>query len=624
MGEVYLAIQRSLDRQIALKIVRKTLSSREIIERFIREAKFAASIQHPNIVNIYEVGEEEDFFYIAMEYVEGESIENRIINGSLSESATWRIILQVCHALQAALKNGIIHRDIKPANILLTFDNIAKVADFGLSKSTSDNTQLTNDGIILGTPNYMSPEHIEGKSIDYRSDIYSLGASVYHMLTGRILFTGESIIDILYKHKFNKVIPPEEYKTIKNESSLIVAKMLAKTLEHRYLSYSDLISDIEALLSGEPLFFAQVSDAVSLYDISKDTTKRYESGKSSSVNIVSSVMNIFSKTSKIKAPKDFKSFVIVDNVSTKLKSSLPENFPVQINLAGSLVELINCINPNTAGIILNSAFLGVKTIDFLGEIKKTFPEIPIVILLEFIDSISHLKEKDLFISSDLPEKEKAQAIFKAIHNTPFLAKDLNLSHIISLTKSMRWTTKIKLNEGQKNEESILLKNGDITTPGKNIHEESVTELINRTQLWKMEKESFGTNTASYSEISQKIEKKDQSSRDEPTGKIQKEYSIDGDEKNDLIETAQSDSHLLEKDYIQDSEIFKEFKMDIDKLIARDLKEEDKDNIKETEENKHQSSENIESVKEQGSISDLFERLADRAEKEIEKNGNCNF
>ncbi|BBM82909.1 serine/threonine-protein kinase [Candidatus Uabimicrobium amorphum] len=278
MGEVYLAEQQDLERLVAIKIVDKA-TQLDFIERFKREAKIAAALQHPNIVNIYSIGEEKDFFYITMEYVEGQDIEHILEEGPLPELEVWhQIVIPICSALQKAATKNIIHRDIKPSNLMFDVNGCVKLTDFGLSKTIVESNGLTTEGVILGTPEYMSPEQATHNNLDFRSDIYSLGATIYHLLTCHKVFSGQHFVDILLKHKIEKIIPPQEYiPELRIATSRILAKMLAKDPDDRYQTYEQLICDVEALIDNKPLQYADAK-ALSVYTINpekkKSTTQR--------------------------------------------------------------------------------------------------------------------------------------------------------------------------------------------------------------------------------------------------------------------------------------------------------------------------------------------------------------
>jgi serine/threonine protein kinase len=206
-GEVYLAVDTLLDRRVALKVLRVDVSSDvERMARFLREAKAASSLNHPNIATIYEIGEDEGIHFICMEYVEGATLATRIAEGQVEVSATIEIGRQVADALCATHSNSIIHRDIKPANIMVTARGEVKVLDFGLAKIVRPPGVATNaatagsstaSGVIMGTVPYMSPQQVLGKDVDHRTDLFSLGVSLYEMATGQPPFSGASIGEII-------------------------------------------------------------------------------------------------------------------------------------------------------------------------------------------------------------------------------------------------------------------------------------------------------------------------------------------------------------------------------------------------------------------------------------------
>jgi eukaryotic-like serine/threonine-protein kinase len=216
MADVYYAIDRRLDRAVALKLLRPALAADEIYrQRFLQEAKAAASLVHPNIVQIYSVGESDQFHYIAQEYIPGTNLRQYLqltspgsgVNGDaisdrqLPIKEALSILLQVLAGLSKAASVGIVHRDIKPENIMLTPEGEAKVADFGLARITQGNDpRLTNAGTTLGTPMYMSPEQLEGGLVDIRSDLYSLGVTLFHMIYGRPPFTGDTPLALAMQH----------------------------------------------------------------------------------------------------------------------------------------------------------------------------------------------------------------------------------------------------------------------------------------------------------------------------------------------------------------------------------------------------------------------------------------
>ena len=249
MAEVYLAEQQSLMRQVAVKVLRGPLAKDPTyVQRFRREAQAAAALVHANIVQIYEVGEVEGIHYIAEEYVQGLNLRQWLQrNGSPDLRTALAIMRQCAAALAKAADQGIVHRDIKPENILLARNGEVKVADFGLAQvaSPSQTVALTQVGITVGTPLYMSPEQVEGKSLDPRSDIYSLGVTCYHMLAGSPPFTGDTTLSVAVQHLKKHAAPLEQIRPdLPPALCRIVHTMMAKTLEARYPSARDVLRQL--------------------------------------------------------------------------------------------------------------------------------------------------------------------------------------------------------------------------------------------------------------------------------------------------------------------------------------------------------------------------------------------
>lgn len=253
MAHVYLAEQKSLGRQIALKVLHPRLAvDPAYVERFHNEARAAAALVHPNIVQIYEVGQADSIHFIAQEYVAGKSLDEILDHqGALEQGLVLEILRQVVSALCKAAEVGIVHRDIKPANILFSTSGTVKVADFGLARVlTADSKTLTQVGVAMGTPLYMSPEQIEGRAVDERSDLYSLGVTAYHLLAGEPPYTGETALSIAVQH-LNQAPPPLTDRTsvLAPELVAIVHRMLNKQPAERYATSADLLSELKQLAS---------------------------------------------------------------------------------------------------------------------------------------------------------------------------------------------------------------------------------------------------------------------------------------------------------------------------------------------------------------------------------------
>ncbi len=255
MAVVYKAVDPLIGRTVAIKTIKIDSSAgiehKELRQRFYREAQSAGNLSHPNIVTIYDIGEEGNVDYIAMEFVEGKSLQEWIAENPIpSVDLTVSIIEQVASGLDYAAAHGIIHRDIKPANILLTSDMKAKIADFGIAKLST--AHFTQTGALMGTPSYMSPEQAMGKTLDGRSDIFSLGIIFYEMLTGEKPFSGTNPATIIYKILHEDPVQPHELNiTLHPAFDEIIRKMLAKDPGERYQSCSELIKDLRNYSSLE-------------------------------------------------------------------------------------------------------------------------------------------------------------------------------------------------------------------------------------------------------------------------------------------------------------------------------------------------------------------------------------
>lgn len=255
MADVYYAIHETLRRPAAIKVLRASLASDDVhLQRFLQEARAAASLIHPNIVQVYDVGQEGDHRYIAQEYIPGTNLRQYLTdNGQMSVNETLSILLQVLAALSKSAAVGIVHRDIKPENIMLTRDGDVKVADYGLARVLlSDDPQLTRAGTTLGTPMYMSPEQIQEGQVDIRSDLYSLGVTIYHMLAGRPPFTGETPLALAMQHVQTEPPPIQELRAdLPGSLVQLIARLLAKDPANRFASPTEVLDTLRAARSTD-------------------------------------------------------------------------------------------------------------------------------------------------------------------------------------------------------------------------------------------------------------------------------------------------------------------------------------------------------------------------------------
>jgi len=256
MGQVYLARQLSLKREVALKILRKDLAANATaLKRFQAEAEAVARVTHANIVQVYATGEFDGLRYMALEYVDGRNLRDYLLRkGPPDLPVAITIMKQVAAALQRASELGIVHRDIKPENIMVTRKVEVKVADFGLSRYFAGDvpaTNLTQSGMTLGTPLYMSPEQVQGQTVDHRSDIYSFGITCYHLLAGHPPFRGTTPFEVALQHVQNDAEPLQHVRPdLPADLCAIVHKMIAKNPAERYQTSRDIIRDLAKVAKG--------------------------------------------------------------------------------------------------------------------------------------------------------------------------------------------------------------------------------------------------------------------------------------------------------------------------------------------------------------------------------------
>ncbi|MCZ7648819.1 MAG: protein kinase [Planctomycetota bacterium] len=287
MGNVYKAKQLSMDRVVALKVLNEKYGgNREFVERFIREARAAGKLNHPNVIHVHDVSKANGRHYFSMEFVDGNSVKELLrINRRLGLEQALDIVLQTGRALEFAHENGIVHRDIKPDNLMLTKDGVVKIADLGIAKSfdeTGDASGSSQGNRVMGTPHYMAPEQALGKEIDHRVDIYSLGATFYHMLTGTTPFTGSTAHEVLKAHIQDSLAPIQELnKDVPDPICFIVERMMAKLPEKRYSNMTKLIQDLERAGQGigEEIERIPAGDSTIMRAISDDDRKKLKDKK---------------------------------------------------------------------------------------------------------------------------------------------------------------------------------------------------------------------------------------------------------------------------------------------------------------------------------------------------------
>ncbi len=252
MGIVYRALDEALQRHVALKTLLPALAADpEFVARFKREAQSAAALNHPNITQIYTIGQEGAIPYFAMELIHGRSLESIVRQkGALGAAEATGHVLQAAQGLRHAAQKKLIHRDIKPSNLMLSEDGVVKVTDFGLAKAARSETQLTATGEVLGSPGYISPEQAQGASLDARSDIYSLGATFFHLVTGRLPFEAPTPVAMIVKHLSEPLRSPRAVNpSVPYPVAAAIQKMMAKRPGERFQDYDALLRELERALA---------------------------------------------------------------------------------------------------------------------------------------------------------------------------------------------------------------------------------------------------------------------------------------------------------------------------------------------------------------------------------------
>ncbi len=262
MATVFKAKQLSLDRIVAIKVLPRRMSeNEEFVNRFYKEGRAAAKLSHNNIVQAIDVGEAGGYHYFVMEYIDGKTVWDDLRDNKVYEEAlAIDVIIQTARALEHAHERGFIHRDVKPKNIMITKQGVVKLADMGLAREMSDmEAAMAEAGRAYGTPYYISPEQIRGEvNIDFRADIYSLGATFYHMVTGKVPFEGNTPSAVMHKHLKQPLVPPDHLNTSLTAGvGEVIEVLMAKKREDRYTSTKDLLIDLEAIKKGEPPLIAR-------------------------------------------------------------------------------------------------------------------------------------------------------------------------------------------------------------------------------------------------------------------------------------------------------------------------------------------------------------------------------
>ena len=368
MGSVYKAKCRLLNRFVAVKILKAELNNDEdFVARFKREATSIASLSHPNIVNVHDVGTEEHINFIVMEYIDGKTLKEIIKeNGRINSKETLDIAYQIAKALECAHKSNIIHRDIKPDNVMITEDNMVKVMDFGIAK-VADSRTATNSNNIMGTVRYFSPEQAKGNFVDCRSDIYSLGIVMYEMATGQVPYNADSAISIAMMHIQEPVIPPKEIITdIPENINQVILKSMQKEPIKRYQTAREM-ADILKTIKEHPNFKIVINKG-------PDDATRIMGPAA-----ISDIGNDFT-TVMSQASEDEKTMMKTDKVVLPANKKLSVNKKAMIIIAAIILVMI-------ASIVGKLLSRGTATTKQAPIVETTAPKAPPVVEKKFVPSL---------------------------------------------------------------------------------------------------------------------------------------------------------------------------------------------------------------------------------------------
>lgn len=446
MAIVYKAKDKLLNRYVAIKVLRHEFTNdQDFIEKFRQESLSAASLTHPNIVSIYDTGVDENIYYIVMEYVKGMTLKKYINKkGKIEENEAIKITRQIAEALKHAHNNKVIHRDIKPHNILMTDENVAKVADFGIARAANSST-IINTSNVIGSVHYFSPEQARGGYVDEKSDIYSLGIVMYEMVTGEVPFDADNHITVAMKHVNEEVIPPtSKNDNISKNYEKIILKCLNKQQSYRYQSISELLDDLNKVSLNKEYAVANYQDKL----------------KSSPTIIVPKVEEVLSEKDYEKENALQRFFSNNDDVQVAedIDHSVRKKGKIKTTILATLLALV------ITALIATFVFRYIKN-------YLTVQEVPVPYLVGLTEELAKKTAEDLELGFEVKDRlyssdyEEGIVMNQNIENGEFLKKGFPISVIIS--KGQKNTIVPDLYKEISNEISIILSDaeleeGDIT------------------------------------------------------------------------------------------------------------------------------------------------------------------
>lgn len=391
MANVYLAYDTILDRNVAVKVLRGDLATDEkFVRRFQREALSASSLSHPNIVEVYDVGEDNGSYYIVMEYIEGKHLKQLLKKrGALTLTEVVDIMLQVTDGMSAAHDSYIIHRDIKPQNIMILENGLIKITDFGIAMALNS-TQLTQTNSVMGSVHYLPPEQASGKGATIQSDVYSMGILMYELLTGELPFRGDNAVEIALKH-IKEPFPSvrEKVQNIPQSIENIIMKATAKNVKNRYTDAKEMHDDLKTALSdsraGEPRYVFEYPE-----DEAETSKKKREMERELSKNTEEKVEPVKKEIIKPKKLKETK-VESKDDDEIKSKKITEKDLKRKEN---KLLLILAIVFTGLIVVITTLVFLLPK----LTEVKEI--EVPPVASMSLVDAENTLKEKGFTIAEE--------------------------------------------------------------------------------------------------------------------------------------------------------------------------------------------------------------------------------
>lgn len=490
MALVYKARCQLLNRYVAIKILRpEFIADEEFIKKFKRESMASASLSHPNIVGIYDVGEEDDIYYIVMEYIHGKTLKEYIKEkGKLDTMEAISIAKQISYGLEHAHKNGVVHRDIKPQNIMITDDKIIKVADFGIARASSTVT-MTNTGRVMGSVHYFSPEQARGGYSDHRTDIYSLGVVMYEMIAGRLPYDADSPITVALKHIQESVIEPIEVDpSIPKALNDIVMKAMQKDMSKRYQNIRDLIGDLELAQSSPNTMLynweieKEKTRVISVEEIDNELEKKKKLQKrSKAIKIIFGTLSILMVLG-IGGVFAFNKWMVVQD------TKVPHIMEMQVADAEKLL--------NKAGLKMESEI--VSSDKPAGEVVSVYPEEGTVVKVDYTVSVyvssgpeqaevPNIKNINVVDAETLLRKEGLSLGTTSTANSDKVEKDLIIEQVPAAGSMVEKDTKV----------DIVISSGPklslTTVPyliGK-TYEEAAEELLS--SMLSIGPQNYGTN-----------------------------------------------------------------------------------------------------------------------------------